>query len=93
MPRAPYLNRPAPGTPLSRRERELLTLVAAGWSNAQIAAHLYLSIHTVKTTLARAYRRLGAHGRANGCALAIARNYIDPTSAPRPPHTRPRAHT
>ena len=33
---------------LSDRELEILQLIAEGWSNRQIADHLYLSPHTVK---------------------------------------------
>jgi len=44
---------PAPAAPgaarLSARERELVTLVARGWTDAQIAAQLFISIRTVRS--------------------------------------------
>ena len=49
--------RPPPSAPgvgkLSARERELVTLVAQGWTNAQIAAELHISVRTVGSHLDR----------------------------------------
>jgi DNA-binding NarL/FixJ family response regulator len=56
--------RAQPGqVPLAAREREVIALVAAGRTNAEIAAELDLSESTVKTHLARAQRKLGARDR------------------------------
>jgi NarL family two-component system response regulator LiaR len=49
---------------LTEREVAVLELIAAGLSNAQIAAELYVSINTVKTYVRTAYRRIGADSRA-----------------------------
>src|SRR5689334_6047627 len=51
-----------PGIPstLSWRERQVLELVAAGRTNAEIAQELYLSNNTVKTYIRTAYRKVGA---------------------------------
>jgi DNA-binding CsgD family transcriptional regulator len=49
---------------LSRRETEVLRLVAVGASNLEIAGELGLSLETVKSYLQTAMRRLGARNRA-----------------------------
>jgi DNA-binding NarL/FixJ family response regulator len=54
---------------LSTRERELADLVAAGLTNRQIAARLFLSEKTVESHLSRAFTKLGVTARA---ALAAA---------------------
>jgi DNA-binding NarL/FixJ family response regulator len=49
---------------LSPREREIAELVAAGHTNREIAARLYLSEKTVETHLSRAFAKLGVRTRA-----------------------------
>ncbi|MFQ6057409.1 MAG: response regulator [Anaerolineae bacterium] len=49
---------------LSPREREVLRLVALGYTNQQIADQLYVSIKTVETYRARVMKKLGLRGRA-----------------------------
>jgi DNA-binding CsgD family transcriptional regulator/pimeloyl-ACP methyl ester carboxylesterase len=60
-----------PSTGLSPRELEVLRLVAAGESNAQIARRLGLSTHTVERHVANLYRKIGARGRADATAYAL----------------------
>jgi pimeloyl-ACP methyl ester carboxylesterase/DNA-binding CsgD family transcriptional regulator len=60
-----------PSNSLSRRELEVLRLVAAGESNAQIARRLGLSTHTVERHVANLYRKIGARGRADATAYAL----------------------
>ena len=55
-------------TPLTPRQRELMELVAAGRSNTQIAAALYLSPHTVRKHLENIFERLGVSTRAAAVA-------------------------
>ena len=62
--------------PLSRREVEVLRLVAGGRSNAQIATELYISEATVKTHLQRMFAKLGVGTRARAVTLAIQRGII-----------------
>jgi len=50
--------------PLTPREREVLTLVGRGRSNAEIAQELVLSPLTAKTHVARLFSKLGARDRA-----------------------------
>lgn len=56
---------------LSRREREIFELVAAGYSSKDIAAQLILSLPTVNTHLRNGYRKLGVHGRAAAVAVLL----------------------
>jgi pimeloyl-ACP methyl ester carboxylesterase/DNA-binding CsgD family transcriptional regulator len=49
---------------LSGREREIIGLAAAGFSNAEIADRLVLSVRTVERHLSNAYLKLGISGRA-----------------------------
>jgi two-component system response regulator DesR len=65
---APTSEQPAPL--LSEREREVLDLIAAGSTNREIAASLYLSPHTVKEHTSALYRKLGARNRAEAVQRA-----------------------
>jgi pimeloyl-ACP methyl ester carboxylesterase/DNA-binding CsgD family transcriptional regulator len=58
------------GSPLSRRETEVLRLVAAGLSNREIASSLVLSEHTVHRHVANILRKLGQSSRAAATANA-----------------------
>ncbi len=49
---------------LTEREREILSLIAAGATNREIAGALYLSPHTVKEHTSSLYRKLGVRNRA-----------------------------
>ncbi len=51
--------------PFTPRERELLTLVARGRDNLQIAAELGLADKTVRNALSKLYTRLGVDGRSH----------------------------
>jgi pimeloyl-ACP methyl ester carboxylesterase/DNA-binding CsgD family transcriptional regulator len=62
--------------PLSRREVEVLRLVAAGLSNREIASSLILSEHTVHRHVANILRKLGQSSRASATALATRNGYI-----------------
>jgi DNA-binding CsgD family transcriptional regulator len=61
---------PGPGR-LSARERELVTLVARGRTDAQIAAQLYISIRTVRSHLDRIRDKTGCRRRADLTRLAL----------------------
>ena len=62
--------RPSDQAPLSPREREVLRLVAAGYTNRQVAAALGLGAETVKTLLERVYAKLGVGRRAEAVSTA-----------------------
>ncbi|HLZ68813.1 MAG TPA: AAA family ATPase [Dehalococcoidia bacterium] len=68
--------RPALPDGLSARESEVLRLLAAGRSNAEIAAALVLSVHTVERHVANLYGKIGAHGRADATAYAVRRDLV-----------------
>lgn len=55
---------------LSRREREVLDLIAAGATNAEIAEQLFLSPHTVKEHTSHIYRKLKARNRVEAVQRA-----------------------
>lgn len=59
------------GWDLTLREREILELVAAGLSNKDIAARLYLSVHTVRNQVQRILDKLGAHSKLEAAAIAV----------------------
>ncbi|MFJ9718748.1 response regulator [Streptomyces sp. NPDC101213] len=59
-----------PGTALTRRETEVLTLVAAGLSNQAVGARLHLTEGTVKSHLARVYAKLDVDSRIAAVATA-----------------------
>jgi DNA-binding CsgD family transcriptional regulator len=56
---------------VTNRERELMLLAARGLGNRGIATMLNLSERTVKSTLHRAYVKLGAHSRYQAVIQAI----------------------
>jgi DNA-binding CsgD family transcriptional regulator/pimeloyl-ACP methyl ester carboxylesterase len=64
-------HRQPPPHGLSRRELEVLRLLAAGESNRQIARRLGLSPHTIERHVANLYRKIGARGRADATAYAL----------------------
>jgi DNA-binding NarL/FixJ family response regulator len=69
----------APGLDrLTGREREVMTLVAAGMSNDEIAAHLVISYATVKTHVSRTMTKLGARDRAQLVVHAYESGLVTP---------------
>jgi predicted ATPase/DNA-binding NarL/FixJ family response regulator/DNA-binding XRE family transcriptional regulator len=62
---------PLPGG-LTGRQAEVLRLLAAGMSNKEIAAALYLSPATVERHLVTIYRKLGVAGRVDATRYALA---------------------
>jgi ATP/maltotriose-dependent transcriptional regulator MalT len=54
---------------ITRREMEILALVAQGMSNREIAGKLFVSENTVKTHCSRAFDKLGARRRTQAVQL------------------------
>jgi DNA-binding CsgD family transcriptional regulator len=63
---------PGPDQALTATEQRIAGLVAAGQTNPQIAAALYISVKTVEANLTRIYRKLGARSRVD-----VARHHFD----------------
>lgn len=66
-----------PISPLTSREKEILTLVAKGESNADIAKKLFVREVTVKTHLNSIYKKLNVDNRVQAVLLAIQTQIID----------------
>jgi DNA-binding NarL/FixJ family response regulator len=64
---------------LTSREREVLTLVARGWSNAEIAERLYLSPATAKTHVGRLLTKLQARDRTQLAVIAYETGLVTPS--------------
>jgi DNA-binding CsgD family transcriptional regulator len=61
---------------LTRRESEVLAMLADGLANKEIAARLHISSHTVKTHVTSVFAKLGADSRAEAVAMGVRRGLI-----------------
>jgi DNA-binding NarL/FixJ family response regulator len=81
---AEFAARPDPATApseladLTKREREIFGLVAAGFTNAEIAERLVISPLTAKTHVGRILAKLRCHDRAQLVALAYETGFVKP---------------
>ena len=66
----------APSDGLTKREVEVLRLVASGSTNNEIADDLVLSVRTVERHIGNIYAKIGARGRADATAYALTRNFV-----------------
>jgi len=62
--------------PLTKREREVLQMLAAGVGNKEIAARLAISEHTVKFHVTSILGKLGAGSRTEAVSLGIRRGLV-----------------
>ncbi|MFG3338540.1 response regulator [Glycomyces sp. NPDC048151] len=63
---------------LTRREAEVLRLVAEGLSNQMIASRLYLGLETVKTHVGSVLTKLGARNRTEAVIMAYESGFVRP---------------
>jgi len=69
--------------PLTKRETEILTYVAEGNSNKEIARILTISEQTIKNHVSAILRKLNANDRAHAVTLALHSGWISPEAKPR----------
>ena len=69
--------------PLTKRETQILTYVAEGNSNKEIARILEISEQTIKNHVSAILRKLNANDRAHAVALALHSGWISPEAKPR----------
>jgi LuxR family maltose regulon positive regulatory protein len=62
--------------PLTRREIQVLELLAQGLTNAEIGQRLYISLPTVKSHTRNLYGKLGVHSRKQAVDRARALNLL-----------------
>ena len=68
---------------LTEREREILTLLANGLSNAELATRLYLSEPTIKTHLSSIFRKLWVRDRVQAVIAAYDARLVEPAPGAR----------
>jgi DNA-binding NarL/FixJ family response regulator len=68
--------------PLSRREYQVLQLIAEGMDNQSIASSLFVSIETIRTHVKGILRKLHARDRAHAISLAYRTGVLSPTEDP-----------
>lgn len=71
-----------PETPLSPREVELLSLVAQGLSNEDIAEVMSVSVNSVKSYIRSAYRKIGVSRRTQAVLWALSHDLHAPGPTP-----------
>ena len=64
------LRREGAAAPLSQRESEVMALLASGRENAEMAAVLGVSVHTIERHVANIFLKIGVRNRAEATAWA-----------------------
>jgi two-component system, NarL family, response regulator DevR len=71
-----HLTPPVPSSPLSGTQMEILRLIAAGFSNREIAVRVYLSENTVKSHIQEIFRKLGVDNRVQAALRASREGWL-----------------
>lgn len=59
-----------PPAGLTKREAEIIALLAQGLTNREIAGHLVLSVKTIERHVANAYSKMEVHNRVEAATFA-----------------------
>jgi len=73
---------PSTPSPLTPREKEVLGLMASGFTNKEIASQIGLREGTVKCHVTSIFRKLGANARTEAVVLAIKNDLVDVKNGP-----------
>ena len=65
------------GADLTEREREILGMLARGWTNRAIGEHLFLSVNTIRNYVQSILTKLDAHSKLEAVATAVREKIID----------------
>jgi len=68
---------------LTPRQKTVISRIAAGYSNEEIAAELYISPNTLKSAIRGVYARIGVTSRASAVAWALSHGYQGPQARSR----------
>jgi DNA-binding NarL/FixJ family response regulator len=79
-------NIPTPGEDLTEREREVLALVARGYTNKKIADTLYVSEKTARNHVSHILEKLGLSRRSEAAAFAVEHKLVPPQKHPSGDH-------
>ncbi|MEV7004554.1 response regulator transcription factor [Streptomyces sp. NPDC093982] len=66
-------------SPLTDREREILSVIGKGWTNTEIATRLHLAESTVKTHVGRVLAKTGSRDRIQAVILAYDTGLVQPS--------------
>jgi DNA-binding NarL/FixJ family response regulator len=61
---------------LTRRERDVVQLLARGLGDRDMAQHLFISVRTVQTHLSHIYAKLGVHTRTEAALMAVREGWV-----------------
>ncbi|GAB3688192.1 response regulator [Nocardiopsis oceani] len=89
LPAAPESGAAPDEDVLTVREREVLRLLAKGWSNTEIADHLVLGATTVKSHVGSILTKLGLRDRVQAVVHAYETGLVHPGQDTQPPASRP----
>lgn len=72
---------PGQSAGLSEREAEVISLIAQGYTNPEIAGRMYITVNSLKTYIRSAYRKIGVERRAQAVRWGIEHNMLPPAKS------------